>query len=54
MSGVAVPETHRLLHYVDADAARELGHLVVAATGPGDGQPPFGGQGRQQPDGDGG
>jgi hypothetical protein len=31
-------ETHRLLHYVYADAARQLGHLVVGATGPGDGQ----------------
>ena len=46
-------ETHRLLHYVYGDAARELGHLVVAATGPGDGQPPPRGQRRPQPDGDG-
>jgi len=38
-------ETHRLLHYVYGDAARELGHLVVAAAGTGDGQPPFGGPG---------
>lgn len=45
-------ETHRLLHYVYGDAARELGHLVVAAGGPGDRQPPLGGQGRPQPDGD--
>jgi hypothetical protein len=28
-------ETHRLLHYVYGDAARELGHLVGAAAGPG-------------------
>jgi len=46
-------ETHRLLHYVYGDAARELGHLVVAATGPGGDKPPFGGQERPQPDGDG-
>jgi len=37
-------ETHRLLHYVCSDAARELGHL--AATGkPGAGRPPSGGIG---------
>lgn len=30
-------ETHRLLHYVYGDAARELGHLVGAAAGPGHG-----------------
>jgi hypothetical protein len=47
-------ETHRLLHYVYGDAARELGHLVVAAAGPGDGQPPLGGQGRPRPDTNGG
>ena len=47
-------ETHRLLHYVYGDAARELGHLVVAAAGTGDGQPPFGGPGRERPDPDGG
>jgi hypothetical protein len=35
-------ETHRLLHYVYGDAARELGHLVVAAAGPGDGDAPSG------------
>ena len=46
-------ETHRLLHYVYGDAARELGHLVVAATGPGDGRPPSGGPGQAQPDRDG-
>jgi hypothetical protein len=46
-------ETHRLLHYVYGDAARELGHLVAAAAGPGDGQPPSGGQQRPQPDGGG-
>ncbi len=33
-------ETHRLLHYVYGDAARELGHLVVTAAGTG--QPPPG------------
>ena len=43
-------ETHRLLHYVYGDAARELGHLVDAAAGPGDGQPPPRGRGRPQPD----
>ncbi len=46
-------ETHRLLHYVYGDAARELGHLVVAATGPGVDKPPSGGKERPQPDGDG-
>jgi hypothetical protein len=30
------------------------GHLVVAAIGPGDGQPPLGSRERPQPDGDGG
>ena len=44
-------ETHRLLHYVYGDAARELGHLGVMASEPG--QPPPGGQGRSQPGGDG-
>ena len=37
-------ETHRLLHYVCGDAARELGHLVTGVTGvtaPGNHQPPF-------------
>ena len=38
-------ETHRLLHYVYGDAARELGHLVVAAAGTGDRQPPVRGPG---------
>jgi hypothetical protein len=47
-------ETHHLLHYVYGDAARELGHLVAAPAGPGDGQPPLGTLGRPQPDGDGG
>jgi hypothetical protein len=47
-------ETHRLLHYVYGDAARELGHLVVAAGGTGDRQPPAGGPGQAQPDGQGG
>jgi hypothetical protein len=44
-------ETHRLLHYVYGDAARELGHLLDAPAGPRDGQPPLGGQGEPQPDG---
>ena len=44
-------ETHRLLHYVYSDAARELGHLATAPGGPGRGQPPLGGQGQGQPDG---
>lgn len=44
-------ETHRLLHYVYGDAARELGHLVVAAGGTGAGQPPFGGPEGAQPGG---
>ncbi len=39
-------DTHRLLHYVYGDAARQLGHLVTAAA-PGHDQPPFGGDGRQ-------
>ena len=47
-------ETHRLLHYVYGDAARELGHLVVTAAGPGDGQPPLGGLGQPRPDTNGG
>jgi hypothetical protein len=38
-------ETHRLLHYVCGDAARELGHLVTA-TAPGHGRPPFGSHGQ--------
>jgi hypothetical protein len=44
-------ETHRLLHYVYGDAARELGHVAVAASGTGPGQPPSGGQGQERPDG---
>jgi hypothetical protein len=47
-------ETHRLLHYVYGDAARELGHLVDAAAGAGHGQPPLGVPVRPQPGGDGG
>jgi len=35
-------ETHRLLHYVYGDAARQLGHMATAA-GPGPGEPPSGG-----------
>ena len=46
-------ETHRLLHYVYGDAARELAHLAVTAAGAGRDQPPFGGPERPQPDGDG-
>ena len=42
-------ETHRLLHYVYGDAARELGHLLDAPAGPRDGQPPLGGLGEPQP-----
>ncbi len=45
-------ETHRLLHYVYGDAARELGHLVGAAAGPGSGQPLSGAQGQDRPDGE--
>jgi hypothetical protein len=44
-------ETHRLLHYVYSDAARELGHLVAAPGGPGRGEPPLGGREQGQPDG---
>jgi hypothetical protein len=40
-------ETHRLLHYVYGDAARELGHLIPAARGS---QPPFGDQGSPGPE----
>ena len=45
-------ETHRLLHYVYGDAARQLGHLVVPAGGQGRDQPPFGGVGQERPDSD--
>jgi hypothetical protein len=38
-------ETHRLLHYVCGDAARQLGHLVTVAAS-GHGQPPFGSEGQ--------
>jgi hypothetical protein len=44
-------ETHRLLHYVCGDAARQLGHLVTTA-GPGHGRPPFGDDGQPGTDGD--
>jgi hypothetical protein len=44
-------ETHRLLHYVCGDAARELGHLVTTAV-PGHGQPPFGSHGQPGPGSD--
>jgi len=46
-------ETHRLLHYVYGDAARELGHLTSPATGAGRDQPPPGAQERARPDSDG-
>jgi hypothetical protein len=39
-------ETHRLLHYVCPDAARELGHVIIEAQF-GHGQPPFGTSGRE-------
>ncbi len=45
-------ETHRLLHYVYAAAARDLGHLVAGPTTPGRCPPPSGGPHRAQPDGD--
>jgi hypothetical protein len=35
-------ETHRLLHFVCGDAARQLGHLTVVAAETVAGQPPFG------------
>jgi hypothetical protein len=35
-------ETHRLLHYVYGDAAKELGHLTATASGDGRDQPPSG------------
>jgi hypothetical protein len=35
-------ETHRLLHFVCGDAARQLGHLTVVAAETVVGQPPFG------------
>jgi len=41
-------ETHRLLHYLNPDAARELGHLLVAAES-GQGQPPSGPSSRPSP-----
>jgi hypothetical protein len=41
-------ETHRLLHYVCSDAARQLGHFVMTA-GPGHSHPPFGSQGQPEP-----
>jgi hypothetical protein len=44
-------ETHRLLHYVCGDAARQLGHLVTAVA-PGHAQPPFGSHGQPGPDSD--
>jgi hypothetical protein len=45
-------ETHRLLHYVCGDAARELGHLATAAGRPGHGQSPFGGHDQPEPGSD--
>jgi hypothetical protein len=44
-------ETHRLLHYVCGDAARQLGHLGAAAM-PGHIRPPFGGGGEPGPETD--
>ena len=44
-------ETHRLLHYVCGDAARQLGHLAVASM-PGHGKPPFGSHGEPGPETD--
>jgi hypothetical protein len=44
-------ETHRLLHYVRSDAARQLGHLGAAGM-PGHGKPPFGGRGEPGPETD--
>jgi hypothetical protein len=41
-------ETHRLLHYVCGDAARQLGHFVSGA-GTGHAQPPFGGHRGTEP-----
>jgi hypothetical protein len=41
-------ETHRLLHYVCGDAARQLGHLVMTA-GPGHSHPPFSSKGQPEP-----
>ena len=45
-------ETHRLLHYVYGDAARQLGHLAVPAGGQGRDLPPFGDEGQARPDSD--
>jgi hypothetical protein len=42
-------QTHRLLHYVCPDAARELGHLVVTAEF-GHGRSPFGPSGGPSPE----
>jgi hypothetical protein len=44
-------ETHRLLHYVCGDAARQLGHLVPAGE-PGHDHPPFGSHGQPGPGSD--
>ena len=41
-------QTHRLLHYVYSEAARELGHPVQAGSGPADDRPAAG-QGGQGP-----
>ena len=46
-------ETHRLLHYVYGDAARELGHLTGPVAGAGRDQPSPGAQERTRPDSDG-
>jgi hypothetical protein len=44
-------ETHRLLHYVCGDAARQLGHVVTAAA-PGHHQSPFGSHDQPNPGSD--
>jgi hypothetical protein len=41
-------ETHRLLHYVCGDAAKDLGHLATV-TVPGHVQAPFRGHGKPEP-----
>ncbi len=43
-------ETHRLLHYVYGDAARELGHVPAAVTGAGSDRQPPGGREQSGPD----
>ena len=45
-------ETHRLLHFVCGDAARELGHVAVSVTETARFQAPFGGHAQPRPDTD--